>query len=150
MGGIAAILCIGAVLSGCRSSESPGLSAVPLFRGDHLIAQGVDPARTPHHGWDPVDKAVSAAAMEMLIIARPGETEGVTMRSYSLRTLKGRPGELLVTRRGVGLGIEPSGGLTLECRIGRHGEHELETELIERIQSALLSQHVIEHEHVGY
>ena len=138
------------VLGGCQSTETAVSPAIPLFRSGHLRAEGVDPARTPHHGWKPVDAAVSGAAMEMLIIARPGETEGVTTRNYTLRTLKGQPGELVVTRRGVGLGIEPSDGLTLECRLGRHGLQEHEKELIERIQAALVRQHAIEHEGVDY
>lgn len=97
-----------------------------------------------------MDAAVSSAAMEMLIIARPGETEGVTKRTYSLRTLEGHPGELIVTRRGVGLGIEPSEGLILECRLGRHGHHDREAELLGRIQAALIKQHAIEQEGVDY
>ena len=151
LGGVLAAGCVCAVmLAGCKSMKSTDLSAIPLLGGDHRTAEGVDPARTPHHGWGPVDTAVGAAAMEMLIIARPVEGEGILERVYTLRTLHGQPGELRVTRRGVGLGIEPSEGLTLECRLGRRGERVLEDELLERTRAMLIEQHTIEHELVDY
>lgn len=84
----------------------------------------------------------------MLIVARQCETDGVNKRLYTLKTIKGKPGELLVTRLGVRLGIEPSDGLRLECRIGRFGDSAIEQELIERIQGKLIEQHTIEHEYV--
>lgn len=135
------------LLNGCRAVDSSSSSAIPKLLGEHSVAQGVDPARTAHHGWDPVDTAIAAGAIELLIVARPSETDGVSKRMYTLKTLKGEPGELLVTRLGVGLGIAPSDGLRLECRIGRFGDHAIERRLIERIQGKLIEQHAIEHEY---
>ncbi len=130
------------LLGGCQ-----GPVVVPvktILCGDSLTVDAVDPAPTPHHGWKSVDEAISRAALELLVIARPAGGEGVYSRVYSLRTLGGKPGELVVTRKEVGLGIEPSAGLKIECRLGRHGEKELERELLEKIQKALIEQQKIE------
>jgi hypothetical protein len=131
------------VCAGCES----GQARIPnIFRGGHSTLEVVDPARTAFHGWGAVDAAVSRAALELFVIARPIGGDGVHTREYTLKTLQGKPGELLVSRRGVGLGIGPSDGLTIECRLGRHGEKELELELLEKIAASLIVEHRNEHE----
>ena len=134
------------VVGGAGGCQAPFEPIKGIFRGSYSTIEGVDPARTPHHGWTPVDEAIAKAGTKMLIIARPIGSDGIFSRDYSLRTLQGKPGELLVSRKGVGLGIEPSEGLHIECRLGRNGDKEHERALLEEIRQALEERYAVEHE----
>ncbi|MBL4590897.1 MAG: hypothetical protein JKY96_02940 [Phycisphaerales bacterium] len=137
-------LCLGA-LGGCNTPQTQTPSINIPYRGGATI-EAVDPAKTPFHGWKRVDQGVTIGAMEELIIARVIETDGVRSRKYSLRTLQGNPGSLRVTRQDVGLGIEPSAGLLIECQIRQTGNPGLEQNLLDAIRRAMLEQHRLEHE----
>ena len=138
--------------TGCSSTRTTTLKTLQplkeLLWHEQSTIETVDPARTPYHGWKPVDIAIARAAIELLIIARPADEQegGISEREYSLRTVRGTTGTLKVTRRGVGIGVEPSQGLTIECRIGHSDDRDLERELLAIIDAELREEQLFENE----
>ncbi len=141
--------CAGAitlVLGAMGGCNAPPISTPHLFRDAGSSTKALDPARTPYHGWDAVDQGVINGSLEELVIARAIGREGVHTRTYSLRTLQGNPGTLTVVRKDVGLGIDPSGGLVIECSIRHSGDKQAEQRVLDAIRRAMIEQHRIEHE----
>jgi hypothetical protein len=88
-----------------------------------------DPSRTPWHGWDAVDRAVAAGAIEHLVVATPIESIGVRFRTYRLLGPRDQPGELTAERTDQ--------GLNLTIRLGRRGLPDLESAVLDEIRKRL-------------
>lgn len=101
----------------------------PVLTGEARTAGAADPSKTPFHGWDSVDRAVAAGAIEHLVVATPIETIGNRFRTYSLLGPRDQPGELLAERT--------DDGLNLTLRLGRFGLPELEADLLRSVRRAL-------------
>jgi len=119
----------GLVLAGpvaCSGSATPPR---PLLAG---AAQGItaaDPSRSAHHGWEAVDRAVQAGAIEHVVVATPVDSVGNRFRTYRLLGPRDQPGELVAERT--------DDGMRLEIRIGRFGDPVLESQVLESVRHAL-------------
>jgi hypothetical protein len=95
-------------------------------------AQGItaaDPSRSAHHGWEAVDRAVQAGAIEHVVVATPVDSVGNRFRTYRLLGPRDQPGELVAERT--------DDGMRLEIRIGRFGDPVLESQVLESVRHAL-------------
>jgi hypothetical protein len=117
------------VLSGPPACTAARPAPRPLLTGEARAASGADPSKTPYHGWDAIDRAVHAGAIEHLVVATPIETIGVRFRTYRLLGPHDQPGELLAERT--------ADGVALTIRLGRFGLPDLEERVLEQIRAEL-------------
>jgi hypothetical protein len=101
----------------------------PALAGQPRTADARDPAPTPFHGWDMVDRAVATGAIEHLVVATPIESIGNRFRTYRLLGPRDQPGELLAERT--------DDGLQMTIRLGRFGLPELEADVLGSVRRAL-------------
>ncbi len=123
--GVCAALAL-ATIPACSSSAPPPR---PLLSGPPRSAPAADPSKSSYHGWDAIDAAVKAGAIEHLVVATPIETIGVRFRTYRLLGPRDQPGELLVERTDT--------GVELTVRLGRFGQPELEQQVLDQIRAEL-------------
>lgn len=101
----------------------------PLLTGASQSAPATDPSKSPYHGWDAIDTAVKAGAIEHLVVATPIQTIGTRFRTYRLLGPRDQPGELLVERT--------DDGILMTIRIGRFGLPSLEDQVLRTIRAQL-------------
>ncbi|MEA5615429.1 hypothetical protein [Nodularia spumigena] len=122
-------VCAALTLLGHAACSSTNPTPRPLLTGQARSTPAADPSRSPYHGWDAIDTAVKAGAIEHLVVATPVETIGVRFRTYRLLGSRDQPGELLVERTDE--------GVALTIRLGRFGLPELEQQVLDQIRAEL-------------
>lgn len=120
---------VGLALLGPAGCSGSGSMPRPMLTGAVGQAEASDPSRSPHHGWDAVDRAVQAGAIEHLVVATPVESVGTRFRTYRLLGPRDQPGELVVERTDE--------GLQLRIRIGRFGQPDLEGLVLASVRAEL-------------
>jgi hypothetical protein len=121
--------CAALTLLAHAACSSPNPTPRPLLTGQARTTPAADPSRSPYHGWDAIDTAVKAGAIEHLVVATPVETIGVRFRTYRLLGPRDQPGELLVERT--------DDAIALTIRLGRFGLPDLEQQVLDQIRAEL-------------
>lgn len=107
-----------------------------------VSGQAPDPTRSVYFSWDPIDSAVEEAAIEFLVVATPvrgdDQSRAPFERTYRLLAPRDQPGTLTITRGDDDGRFEPgTRTITLTARIGRFGNPDLESAVIEAITQRL-------------